>query len=230
MISKIGVLIPSLNPDRKLLDLIVQLRGSFSSVLVVNDGSVIGTEIFDKIKELGCNVVCHPTNLGKGAALKTGFKWFLDNASEIKGIVTADSDGQHRPEDIAKVAERLLDVQTGIVLGVRSFTGKVPLRSMFGNLIIRWFFRILTGISVKDTQTGLRGIPVELVPRMLKISGDRYEYEMRMLADCKFHAIRPIEVDIETIYIEGNESSHFHPIRDSVKIISALIRDKYSRG
>lgn len=226
MISNVVVLIPSYNPDEKLPLLIAELREVFSHVVVVDDGSTTGLSVFDMIRSEGggVEVVVHPRNRGKGAALKTGFRWIQSHYPEIDGIVTADSDGQHRPNDIEKIAKALLSPQSGIVLGVRAFTGEVPLRSRLGNGATRLLFRLLTGVPISDTQTGLRGIPLKMIPRLLEIPGDRYEYEMRMLADCKFHSDKPVQVSIETVYVKGNASSHFRPIVDSVKIWSALIR------
>jgi hypothetical protein len=86
------------------------------------------------------------------------------------------------------------------------------------------FFWILTGLPVSDTQTGLRGIPRDLLGRMLEIAGDRYEYEMRMLVDARKHARRPKQIPIETVYLPGNKSSHFRPLRDSFLTQLALLR------
>lgn len=228
MINKIAVLIPVLNPDNKLLDLVSALREKFSCIVVVNDGSTEGIEVINSLKKGGRIVVLeHPYNKGKGAALKTGMQWLYEKTPDVDGVVTADSDGQHTPCDIERIAAALETQHQGLVLGVRDFHNDVPFRSRFGNILTRLVFKALTGLDVKDTQTGLRGIPRQLVPRLLKIPGDRYEYEMRMLADCKYHMRRPVQVDIATIYIAGNASSHFHPVRDSIKIWSALIKYRF---
>ncbi len=218
------VLIPAYNPDEKLTRLLDELLPLFKDIVVVNDGSTVGREVFDGVRARGIPVLVHEANRGKGAALKTGFKWIMENRPDAEVVVTADADGQHRPEDIARVAEAALAHPGGLTLGVRAFTGKVPLRSRFGNWWTRQVFFLMTGLRVRDTQTGLRGIPAALLPRMLELEGDRYEYEMRMLADAKRHDEPPVQVPIETVYIAENASSHFNPLVDSVRIYGALLK------
>ena len=217
-------LIPAYEPDERLVEFVDRLHGEgFSRVVVVDDGSSVGREIFKGVMERGVPVVAHEVNRGKGAALKTGLRWIFEHLPDCAVVVTADADGQHRPNDIVRVAEVALANPSALTLGVRAFTGKVPLRSRFGNWWTRQFFFLATRMHVADTQTGLRGIPVSLMPRMLEIPGDRYEYEMAMLADARHHAAPPVQVPIETVYEPGNTSSHFNPLRDSVRIYGALL-------
>ena len=217
------VLVPAYNPDRKLVELLDGLLPRFKSIVVVDDGSATGVEVFGEALSRGAKVLAHGCNRGKGAALKTGFRWILDNLPQCAAVVTADADGQHRPDDIARVAETALANPCSLTLGVRAFTGRVPLRSRFGNWWTRQFFFLMTRLRVLDTQTGLRGIPAALLPRMLEIPGDRYEYEMAMLADARHHPAPLVQIPIETVYVGGNESSHFSPLRDSVRIYGALL-------
>ena len=223
-----AVLIPAYEPDWKLVDLVQKLCQEYRYVLVVNDGSSRGLNVFDEVRKENVTVLVHERNRGKGAALKTGFRYVIENWPDVTGVVTADADGQHRVEDIGKVAEAVSADDRGIVLGVRSFSGDVPFRSRLGNSCTRWLFFIMTGLFVRDTQTGLRGIPRPLLARMLQLEGERYEYEMQMLADAKRHERKPVQVDIATVYIEENASSHFNPIKDSILIWSALFKFCFS--
>ena len=216
----VTVLIPAYNPDEKLLALLPKLKERFSRIVIVDDGSTSGREIFPQAEKYVEKILVHEKNRGKGAALKTGFA-YLGGSTDV---ITADADGQHTPDDIAKVAEGLRSHRDGLVLGVRSFSGKVPLRSRFGNWWTRWFFFLMTGLMVRDTQTGLRGIPAALLPRVAGIPGDRYEYEMAMLADAKNHPSRPLQIPIETVYIDSNATSHFNPILDTVRIYRSLFQ------
>jgi len=216
----VTVLIPAYNPDEKLLALLPKLKERFSRIVIVDDGSVKGREIFPQAEKYVEKILVHERNRGKGAALKTGFAYLGDSTD----VITADSDGQHTPEDIAKVAEGLRNHRDGLVLGVRSFSGKVPLRSRFGNWWTRWFFFLMTGLMIRDTQTGLRGIPAALLPRVARIPGDRYEYEMAMLADAKNHPSRPLQIPIETVYIDSNATSHFNPLLDTIRIYRSLFQ------
>ncbi len=216
----VTILIPAYNPDEKLLRLLPKLREHFSSIVLVDDGSETGKEIFAAAVPLVEKILVHEKNRGKGAALKTGLKYLGDSSD----VITADADGQHTPEDIAKIADALKDQRAGLVLGVRAFSGKVPLRSRFGNFWTRWFFFLMTGLMIRDTQTGLRGIPKGLLSRIAAIPGDRYEYEMAMLADARHHDAKPVQIPIETIYFAENETSHFNPIKDTIRIYRSLLQ------
>ena len=231
MIANVVLVIPVYDPDEgRFPALVRRLRTDFAHVIVVDDGSTCGRAAFDSIKGEVDAVLEHSTNRGKGAALKTAFAWVCEKLPDAAGVVTVDGDGQHTPEDVLSVAEELLRVPDGgLVLGVRSFGRDVPFRSRFGNLWTRGLFRILTGLAVSDTQTGLRGISTSLLPRILSIPGDRYEYEIRMLADARHHPSPPREVPIKTIYLDGNSASHYRPLRDTLLTQSALWGCLFSR-
>lgn len=231
-ISDICILIPALNPDERLLELIDSLvKLGFRDIIVVNDGSYSrGSEqIFEKVKMTGqCHLLAHAVNFGKGRALKTGLNHYFLKFPDSPGIVTADADGQHMPDDILKVARSLKANRQKMILGARSFDRSAPLRSLLGNVITRVLFSFLVGIKVSDTQTGLRGIPRDLVPVLLQLDGERYEYEMNMLLELKQSGIGMTEEKISTIYIEDNKSSHFNPLIDSMKIYFLLLRFSFS--
>jgi len=217
---QVTVLVPAYNPDDRLLALLSRLKERFPHIVLVDDGSVTGKDVIAKASGLVDAVLVHGKNRGKGAAIKTG----LAHIGEGSDVITADADGQHTPEDIAKVAEALKGHRGGLVLGVRSFAGQVPLRSRFGNWWTRWFFFLVSGLMISDTQTGLRGIPAGLVRRVAGLPGDRYEYEMAMLADARRHPERPLQVPIETVYIDENATSHFNPILDTIRIYRSLLQ------
>jgi hypothetical protein len=139
-----------------------------------------------------------------------------------RGVVTADADGQHRVGDIVRVGEAL---RGEFVMGVRGFSGRVPLRCWVGNWVTRVCFKAVTGVRVSDTQTGLRGVPRGMFEEVLGCAGERYEFEMVVLVRiCR----RMVEVPIETVYLEGNGSSHFRAVRDSVRVLWALVRAAWS--
>lgn len=225
-----AVLIPAYEPDDKLVALVDALRPLGAPLVVVDDGSArpSARAVFAALAGRVDAVLAHAANRGKGAALRTGFAWILERLPGVQVVVTADADGQHTPADIRRVAEAGLAYPQGLVLGVRAFTGRVPLRSRFGNAWSRLLFRLLTGLSVRDTQTGLRAVPRALLGRMLALAGDRYDYEMRMLVDARRHAAKPREVVIETVYLDGNRSSHFHPLRDTLLTQRALWAARFS--
>lgn len=220
-----GVLIPAYEPGEALPALTRALMDEGVPVVVVNDGSATGLEYFERIRAQGAVVLEHKENLGKGRALKTGLAWMAEQGYE--GVVTADADGQHSLEDILRVARALAGGSRRLVLGIRDVS-RMPNRSRTGNRLTRTLFRLLYGIKLQDTQTGLRGIPLTGENRsgLLSLSGERYEYEMEMLIEAgELFPAGIQELEIETIYLEDSDtSSHFRPLADGARIYSVLFR------
>ncbi len=224
------ILIPALKPDEKLLNLIDGLLGAgFQKIVIVNDGSPPEYDmIFEGAEKKGCTILRHAKNLGKGAAIKNALAEAIRLYGPHHGFITADADGQHLIGDICRVADGMASNPQALVLGVRNFdTGNVPLGSLAGNRITSVFFRLITGVSCGDTQTGLRGIPECLIPLALTEEGERYEYEMNFLVDAVRKA--PLKmIPIETVYENGNKGSHFRPVADSLLIYGRLVRYAFS--
>lgn len=220
-----GVLIPAYEPGEALPALTRALMDKGVPVVVVNDGSATGLEYFERIRAQGAVVLEHGENLGKGRALKTGLAWMAEQGYE--GVVTADADGQHSLEDILRVARALAGGTRRLVLGIRDVS-RMPNRSRTGNCLTRTLFRLLYGIKLQDTQTGLRGIPLTGENRsgLLSLTGERYEYEMEMLIEAgELFPAGIQELEIETIYLEDSDtSSHFRPLADGARIYSVLFR------
>ncbi len=138
--------------------------------------------------------------------------------------MTVDADGQHLLQDVLRICLAAQQEPEALVLGGRSFAEKVPLRSRLGNGLTRWVFRLSTGVRVYDTQTGLRAFSRALLPELLEIPGRRYEYEMNMLMDFARRG-RPIrELPIQTVYLDGNRSSHFRPLQDSARVYGEILK------
>jgi len=225
--NRLAVLIPAYRPSDSLLDIVRALvEKSFPHIVVVDDGSGPDFgEMFARVEELpGVELLRHATNLGKGAALKTGLNYALCRYPGLAGVVTADADGQHHPDDIERVGESLLAHPGSLVLGCRAFGGEVPLRSRIGNVATSAIMHALMGRKMSDTQTGLRGIPAAFAPRLLKLEANGYEFELEMLLTAHKWGIPVLEESIRTIYQPGNPSSHFNPIVDSMKIYFILLR------
>ncbi len=231
MAGDIPVLIPAFNPDNRLLGLVEELiQRGVKHIIVVNDGSDKECDpIFDQLETLApCTVLKHAVNLGKGRALKTGLNHFYLHFPDSPGVITADGDGQHQPSDILKAVRGLEANQDKLILGTRKFSPDIPFRSLFGNVLTRFIFLLLVGRRLSDTQCGLRGVPRFAVPHLLKVTGERYEYEINMLIMTKMKAIDILEQEIDTIYIEDNRSSHFNPLFDSMSIYFQLLRFTFS--
>jgi glycosyltransferase involved in cell wall biosynthesis len=218
------ILIPAYEPDKRLLELIHEIKKNCPfHIVVVDDGSGNAyKEIFQWVKNQGCTVLAHKKNMGKGQALKTGFG-YIKLTGENEGVVCADSDGQHLPADIMKIAREVERHRNHIVLGCRHFTGKVPLRSRFGNWVTRFVFAFSTGSKIYDTQTGLRGYSADMLDWLCSISGQRFEYEMNMLLEASREGYSFYSVDIDTVY-HKNHSSHFRTIADSARVYFPILK------
>ncbi|WP_099361246.1 glycosyltransferase [Fredinandcohnia onubensis] len=230
--DNVAIVIPAYNPDRKLTELIGKIiNANFKSIIIVNDGSKEECkEIFDELsRSEHCTLLNHAVNLGKGRALKTAFNYFLNTSPNLFGVITIDSDGQHSVTDMIKIAKKMNAYKNNLILGSRDFSlESIPFRSRFGNILTRHIFRFASGIKISDTQTGLRGIPTSFIRDLMNVKGERFEFEMNMLLECKERGIQVDEVKIETIYIEENKSSHFNPIIDSIKIYSVFLKYLFS--
>lgn len=227
MKDKITVIIPAYEPDDKLITTLQELTATgFDDILVVDDGSSTSCQsIFEQVEEMqSCTLLRHPHNKGKGAALKTAFAFFLEQRTDREVAVTADADGQHLTKDIDAVAQYCAK-QGGVVLGVRDFSApQVPSRSRFGNRMTSGVCRLFFGMKIRDTQTGLRAFDRQSVQSLIKVSGDRYEYETNMLFTIHKEDIPLWQVGIETVYIEENKSSHFRVVRDSIRVYGLILK------
>lgn len=219
-------LIPAYNPDAYLIQVVQQLKQKGFWILLVDDGSTKEHKaIFKEIDDAGSVLILtHTKNKGKGSALKTGLAYIQNYISEDYTVVTVDADGQHSPKDVAMVCKVAQKHPGCLVLGSRKIQKKTPLKSKLGNQITRMVYALTTGVSIYDTQTGLRAFDNTLLPKLLAISGERYEYEMNVLLECSRKKIPIREIGIETIYINDNASSHFHPWKDSCRIYKEIFK------
>lgn len=224
-IDRFYTVIPAYEPDEKMLAVIDDISSLTDfHIIVINDGS--GKDKLPIFAEAAKKaiVLTHEVNKGKGRGIKTALEYIKEHEADTVGIVIADADGQHKVEDIIRVSEALKSSPDKLIMGCRRFSGKIPLRSKFGNNITKFVFSFAAGVKVSDTQTGLRGFSSKLIPFMLSVNGDRYEFEMNMLLECAREGIRFYEVPIETVYLGKNESSHFNPIKDSWRIYKDILK------
>ena len=221
------ILVPAYKPDKKILSNIVAQIAFFdvARIIIVDDGS--GPEfnsVFEHVKTIHkTSVLYHKINQGKGAALRTGFKHVLKSGIKCSGIITVDADGQHLPEDVDQIIRALKEFPDSLILGVRGFKGKVPLRSLLGNKATYLMFRGLVGQKISDTQTGLRGIPYPFLEGIILLKSDRYAYELEMLLTLIQKGVSIKEVTITTVYEDNNSASSFRPVSDSILIYKTLI-------
>lgn len=222
--KNIVALIPAYQPTMTLPELVWELQCSGAAVVVVDDGSGLDfAPVFEKVAQSAV-VLHHGCNRGKGRAIKTALTYIRQNFSDGCIVVTLDADGQHSPEDTIAVACAAAEQPDALTLGSRGFDGAVPTRSRFGNTVTRFVYHAAAGVAVYDTQTGLRAFGAMLIPLMLEIKGERYEYEMNMLLECARKDVAIREVQISTIYHDNNSGSHFRAVRDSLRVYTGIAR------
>ena len=227
MSANVVMLIPAYKPEGVLLELVEELRSKgLGPLVVVDDGSGPEFEPIFQQLEGKVELLRHPQNRGKGGALKTAMSYIQQHFPDVCGCTTLDADGQHRVDDVVRVTRELQQHPDSLILGVRSFTRSgVPLLSRVGNLVTRFVFFALVGRFIRDTQTGLRAIPLSFFPELIALEPDRYEYELEVLLACRKKKLR--QLTIETVYIDQNRSSHFSPVKDSLRIYQTLIRCRW---
>ena len=221
---RVCIVIPAYEPGGEFVPYAQEvLAAGLGPVLVVDDGSGPAyAPVFAALAEMGCTVLTHEQNRGKGAALKPALRWYGAHEDGCAGIVTADCDGQHTVKDVRRVCEAMEACPGTLVLGCRDFGPGTPARSATGNRVTSAAMRVLYNIDLKDTQTGLRGIPNGMHRDLLEVRGERYEYELNMLIYAKQRSIPYTIVPIETVYFNNNEGSHYRTVADSARIIHQL--------
>jgi len=223
------ILIPSYEPDNKLIKLVNDLNKEEVDIIVINDGS---NETFNNIFksiENKVHLISYEDNKGKGYALKEGLKYIKDKYKEDYLIITMDSDGQHTIKDAKRLIEYIENNQNVLAIGKRLRDKKIPLRSKIGNGITKFVFFLTTGVKVYDTQSGLRCFTDKLIDYMLNVDGNRFEYEMNVLMMCAKNKIKMKEIVIETIYIDNNSGSHFNKFKDSYLIYKNIFKNLFKR-
>ena len=211
------ILIPAYKPDHLMIELLQKLKKEDFDIVVVNDGSSEEYDPVFKEAEKYALVLKQNPNKGKGAALRLGFSYINLNAHNHNYVITCDADGQHLISDIIKINDKLHETNN-VVLGSRKFDKSVPKRSRNGNFMSRLSRTLLTKEYVQDDQCGLRGFPIKDVFNLISLQGDHYEYEMNVICNLQIKRLQFEEVQIETVYLNNNKSSHFKPNLDTFRI------------
>lgn len=226
-VKVVGV-VPSLNPDERLKDVVNGLlEVGLPHVIVVDDGSKPELQhFFDEVAQIeGCTVLHHEANKGKGGAIKTAIIYYQEHfdLNEYKGIVTADADAQHVSSDVYNCAKTLMENPESLILGTRNFDEEgVPFKSRRGNKLTASLFKILYGQAVHDVMTGLRVFPNKMAQRGLSVKNNRFEWETKLLVKSVLNQESVIEIPIETVYYDGNKDTTFQPVKDSIRIYKIL--------
>ncbi len=227
--NRVSIVIPAYQPNETLPALVKQLTqlAPHCPIIIVNDGSDANCQAyFAQSEQMGALILQHEINQGKGAALKTAFNYWLNHCSDTQfGLVTADADGQHHAADILMLAEQVQQDPKALHLGVRKLSNiRIPLRSRFGNGLTKYLYNLFSRQEITDTQTGLRGLGKSFIQTMCEQTAAHYEFEFIMLLLAPKLHIPIKQHPIQTIYIDNNSSSHFHPLIDSLKIYWVFFR------
>lgn len=221
-------LIPAYEPNIKLVNLVDKLKQKDIKIVVVDDGSGENyKQIFSKICPKA-DIISYSVNKGKGFALKKGLEFINKKFNGNYVVVTMDADGQHTVQDAIKLCNYIENNPNQLVLGKRVRSKNTPLKSRLGNSITKFIYKISTGIDIYDTQTGLRAFSNKLINKMLKVEGNRYEYEMNVLLKLPKEGVKIKEIEIKTIYIDNNSGSHFNALKDSFRIYKQIIKFSFS--
>jgi len=224
---KVCVVIPCFNIARLCTKTVEKALAYADYLVVVNDGSTDNTKnMLDNLAQKGdkLHVLHLPKNMGKGNALIKGILYAFNNI-DFDLLITMDGDLQHRPEDIPKFKNAWKN-GADMVLGVRTWDKSVPLRSKIGNFFINKLCGFLLKTKITDSQTGFRGFSKPLLKKIINcecIKAGRYETELDIFLFSYLSGARVAEVNIPTIYLDGNSSSHFNPVLDSLRIIKEAL-------
>ncbi|HTJ51702.1 MAG TPA: glycosyltransferase family 2 protein [Cyclobacteriaceae bacterium] len=213
---KACVLVPTYNNHRTLKHVLDSILEYTDDVVLVNDGSTDSTaEILSAYSTI--HVVSYPKNVGKGWALRQGFKKALELGYDY--AVTIDSDGQHFAEDLPKFLETIEQTPGVLTIGARNMEqSSVPGKSSFGNKFSNFWYWVETGLKLPDTQSGYRLYPIYLMKDM-KFITHKFEFEIEVIVRAAWRNIVVIPVPVKVYYAgKENRVSHFRPFKDFSRI------------
>ena len=219
-----AAVIPAYGEEKHIGDVVRRTRQQLDHVLVVDDGS--NDQTAARAREAGAEVIVHPQNRGKGEAIKTGLRHWLDR--QFTYVVILDADGQHLPEEIDRFANAAsaLDAQLFIGTRMNDLSGMPPLRRIVNRYMSKRISRIC-GQKIPDTQCGFRMLHRQLVPDVLG-GANRFDYETEMLIFASRKGYRIESIPITTVY--SDEISSIHPIRDTIRFFKLMWRYRKGRG
>jgi len=220
MSDRVAVIIPALNAAATLERVIVESRRQLDPVVVIDDGSTDATG--EVARAAGAVVLRHGTNRGKGAALKTGFAWALENG--FGGVITLDADGQHLPSEIPKFLRESNAGTADLIIGGRShlFEGMLP-RRRAANRFSAWSISIASGRRITDSQSGFRFYSSNLL-RSVSLHADGFDMESEVIVRAGRRGLEIVTIPIELGFVDGVATSHYKPLLDTLRIAWTVTR------
>lgn len=209
-------LIPAYNEEKTIADVIIKTKPYVDQVTVINDGSVDSTA--EKAKQAGATVISHKVNLGKGAALKTGCEYVLQQGAQ--NIVVLDADGQHDPAEIPRFMEAL--EQHDVVFSYRQVPDTMPFMMRFGNSFINRALKMIYSVNIEDSQCGYRAFTAAAYPK-IRWDAQDYYVETEMILRVGKKRLKHASIPIETIYTDEYKGT---TVLDGIKIVTKMIGGK----
>jgi glycosyltransferase involved in cell wall biosynthesis len=218
--ERIAVIIPALNAAATLERVVFDARRQLDPVIVIDDGSTDATG--EVARAAGATVLRHGVNRGKGAALKTGFAWILENGFD--GVITIDADGQHLPAEIPKFLRERAEGGADLVIGGRAhlFGGMLP-RRRTANRFSAWSISMVSGATITDSQSGFRFYSANLL-RSVKLRTDGFDMESEVIVRAGRRGFRIVTIPIELGFVDGIATSHYKPLLDTLRIAWTVLR------
>jgi len=208
-----AAIIPAYNEENTIAEVIAKTKQYVPKIIVVDDGSLDSTSA--KAKEAGAIVLRHKVNLGKGAALKTGCEYALQQGAQK--IVVLDADGQHNPEEIPKFMEAL--EEHDIVFGYRKVPEAMPFMMRWGNRFINQALKVIYNVNIQDSQCGYRAFTAATYSQICWETSDYY-VETEMILRVGEKKLKHASIPIETIYADNYKGT---TVLDGVKIVAKMI-------
>ncbi|HEY3053698.1 MAG TPA: glycosyltransferase family 2 protein [Thermoanaerobaculia bacterium] len=214
MTLRIAAIIPAFNAARTLEPVVRGAHEQINTVVVVNDGSTDGTG--DVAARAGATVLTHEVNRGKGAALKTGFKWACEH--DLDGVITLDADGQHLPREIPKFLQCHEETGGDLIIGGRAHLfGQMLPRRRLANRFSAWSIAIASGTDVTDSQSGYRFYSTRLL-RAVRLRSDGFAMESEVIVRAGRGGFKILTTPIDLGFVDGQATSHYRPLKDTLQI------------
>ncbi|MHB0972526.1 MAG: glycosyltransferase family 2 protein [Thermoanaerobaculia bacterium] len=220
MTERIAILIPALDAASSVGNVVEESLRYMPDVIVVNDGSTDRTS--EVAREAGAVVLDHPKNLGKGGALKTGFRYALEHGFDA--VISIDADGQHLPAEIPRFVAAWKETGADLIIGSRSHLfAQMLARRRMANQFSAAAISTASSLPISDSQSGFRLYSARLL-KNVTINADGFDAESEVIVLAGKCGLRVVQIPIELGFVNGITTSHYRPVADTVKIAWTVFR------